>query len=82
MPRALGQAEARGRTRLLRRAVEEGELSPEADLEVTLDALFGPLYHRFLLRHAPVTPAFAERIFESAMAGVVSPGARKRLGLS
>jgi AcrR family transcriptional regulator len=69
-------------SRLLRRAVEEGELAPDVDLEVALDALFGPLYHRFLVRHAAVTPAFAERIFEIAMASLVLPAARQRLGLS
>ncbi len=44
---------------LLGRAIAAGELSRETDLEVTIDALFGPLYYRFLVRHAPLTPSFA-----------------------
>jgi AcrR family transcriptional regulator len=69
-------------SQLLRRAIAEGELGPKVDLEITLDALFGPLYHRFLLRHAPITPAFAERVFESVMSGIATPAARKKLALS
>jgi AcrR family transcriptional regulator len=66
---------------LLGRAIAAGELRHETDVEVTLDALFGPLYYRFLVKHAPLTPAFAEAIFRTVMVGVASPEARKRLGL-
>jgi AcrR family transcriptional regulator len=68
-------------SRLLQSAIEAGELAPDADIEVILDALFGPLYYRFLIKHAPLTPAFAEQVFEGVMAGVAMPAARKRLGL-
>jgi AcrR family transcriptional regulator len=33
----------------LRRAQDAGELSPDADLDVALDLLYGPLYHRLAL---------------------------------
>jgi AcrR family transcriptional regulator len=55
---------------LLHRAVEAGELKPNADLEVVLDALFGPLYLRLLIRHLPLTPRYAEQIFETVIGGV------------
>jgi AcrR family transcriptional regulator len=66
---------------LLGRAIEAGELPESADLEVALDALFGPLYYRFIIHHAPLTPAFAEQIFESVIGGIALPQARKRLGV-
>jgi hypothetical protein len=66
---------------LLGRAILAGELQSGTDVEVTLDALFGPLYYRFLVRHAPLTPAFAESVFRTVMTGVASTEARKRLGL-
>jgi AcrR family transcriptional regulator len=66
---------------LLGRAIAAGELPKRSDVEVILDALFGPLYYRFLVKHAPLTPAFAEAIFRSVMSGVASPEARRRLGL-
>jgi AcrR family transcriptional regulator len=67
--------------KLLLRAVEAGELGAGTDLEVVLDALFGPLYYRFLIQHARLDAAFAESIFESVMGGVASEEARTRLGL-
>ncbi|GAA2632001.1 TetR/AcrR family transcriptional regulator [Actinomadura fulvescens] len=33
----------------MRRAQDAGQLSPEVDLDVALDLLYGPLYHRFVL---------------------------------
>jgi AcrR family transcriptional regulator len=66
---------------LLGRAIAAGELRKGIDVEVTLDALFGPLYYRFLVKHAPLTPAFAEATFQTVMYGVASPEARKRLAL-
>jgi AcrR family transcriptional regulator len=67
---------------LLGRAIAANELPEGIDVEVALDALFGPLYYRFLVKHAPLTPAFAEATFRSVMGGVASPAARKRLGLN
>jgi AcrR family transcriptional regulator len=67
--------------KLLLRAVEAGEVGAEVDLEVVLDALFGPLYYRFLIQHARLDSAFAESIFGSVMGGVASEEARVRLGL-
>ena len=61
-------------------AVTAGELPDDADVEVILDALFGPLYYRFLVKHAPLTPAFAESTFWSVVMGIATPEARKRLG--
>jgi AcrR family transcriptional regulator len=68
-------------SRLLQSAVDAGELPRDLDVQVTLDALFGPLYYRFLVQHAPVSPAFAEAIFVTVMAGLATEEARVRLGL-
>jgi AcrR family transcriptional regulator len=64
---------------LLGRAVEAGELPAGVDLEVTLDALFGPIYHRLLVKHAPLSPAFVDDVFRIVMSGVVAPEASRRL---
>jgi AcrR family transcriptional regulator len=69
---------------LLGRAIDAGELAPKgggSDVEVVLDALFGPLYYRFLVKHAALTPAFADAVFVSVMVGVATAEARKRLDL-
>ncbi len=67
---------------LLGRAIAAGELPPDSDVETILDALFGPLYYRFLIQHAPLSPAFSEAVFRGVVAGVASPEARERLGKS
>jgi AcrR family transcriptional regulator len=67
--------------KLLGRAILAGELDADTDIDVALDALFGPLYYRFLVKHAPLTPAFAERVFQTAMSGLATRSARVRLGL-
>jgi AcrR family transcriptional regulator len=64
--RYLGPRRAHDR-QLLIRAIERGELSPDADLDATLDALEGPIYFRALV--AGVIPdqrfidAVVERVF-------------------
>jgi AcrR family transcriptional regulator len=58
---------------LLRRAIDAGELAPDIDIDATLDALFGPLYYRFLIQHAPLTREFAETIFRTVMSGIALP---------
>ncbi len=63
---------------LLGQAVDAGELPEDCDIEVVLDALFGPLYYRFLVQHAPLSPTFADSIFRSVVFGIASPAARKR----
>jgi hypothetical protein len=56
----------------LARAVEAGEIRDDVDLDVVLDAMFGPLYHRAILGHAPVNEDFALAVFECATAGVAT----------
>jgi AcrR family transcriptional regulator len=70
--------------KLLGRAIEAGELRGDADLETLLDGLFGPLYYRLLVNHAPLDPSFAEGIFRMVMAAVASPRSllRKRSSAS
>jgi AcrR family transcriptional regulator len=64
---------------LVGRAIAAGELPPDTDAEVILDALFGPLYYRFLIQHAPVSPSFTDSIFRSVVLGVASAETRARL---
>jgi AcrR family transcriptional regulator len=58
-----------GRT-LLQAAVEQGELRDDIDLDVTLDLLFGPLFFRLLLGHAPLDEGFVQRLFKDCLRGL------------
>ena len=46
----------------LRRGIDSGELAVPGDLDTVIDAIYGPIFHRLLLRHAPLTAAFIDTI--------------------
>lgn len=57
---------------LFKRAIERGEIPAGTDVEVALDLLFGPIYHRLLHGHAPITDRFVEAVVDSDLAGVAA----------
>lgn len=54
--------------KLLRQAIDRGEIRADLDPDTVFDLLYGPLYLRFLLKHAPLDEDFADTVFR-----VVSP---------
>ncbi len=46
----------------LQRGIDRGELAPGSDLDLILDSLYGPIYMRFLIRHAKLHESFADEI--------------------
>ena len=52
---------------LLLRAIERGEIAADTNLEVTLDLLYGPIYHRLLHGHAPLTDRFAQQVIDAVI---------------
>ena len=64
----------RNATRLLLvRAIERGEIAADADLEVALDLLYGPVYHRLLHGHAPLTDRFIQQVVDSVIKALSPP---------
>jgi len=60
----------------LERAIARGEVPADLDLEVALDLIYGPIYHRLLHGHAPLTEGFAASVIDLALAGIlISPSA-------
>jgi AcrR family transcriptional regulator len=55
---------------VLLRAIARGEIAPDTDLEVSLDLLYGPLYHRLLHRHAPLTDRFTQQVVDAVIKGI------------
>lgn len=49
------------------------ELRKGVDLEVVLDALYGPLYYRLLIGHQPLTTEFADQMMELVWQGLRAP---------
>ena len=55
---------------LLLRAVQAGELRDGIDLEAALDQLYGALFFRVLLGHAPVDAAFVRALLDQVVRGL------------
>ncbi len=60
---------AEGRV-LLERARDENQIRTDVNLEVALDLLYGPLFFRLLMGHAPLDERFMEQILKEALLGL------------
>jgi AcrR family transcriptional regulator len=49
---------------VFRRGIERGELRPDLDIGIAIDAIYGAIYYRLLVSHAPIDPAYAEALIE------------------
>jgi AcrR family transcriptional regulator len=58
---------------ILLQAVGRGEIPATVDLEVALDLIYGPIYHRLLHGHGPLDDRFARNVIDTALAGI-APG--------
>lgn len=56
----------------LEQAVQQGELRAGLQLDVALDQIYGALFFRLLLGHAPVDPAFVRALVEQAVRGLAA----------
>jgi AcrR family transcriptional regulator len=54
----------------LQRGIDRGELPADSDLDLILDALYGPIYMRFLIRHSKLHEGFADEICEVVLQGL------------
>jgi AcrR family transcriptional regulator len=63
---------AQGRE-VFRRAIERGEIPADTKIEVALDMLYGPLYHRLLHGHAPLDDRFVRDVVDATLDGIM-PG--------
>jgi AcrR family transcriptional regulator len=57
---------------ILRAGIERGEFRPDIDLEVALDALYGPIYYRMLIPIGPLDPEWAESLAAHVLTGLVA----------
>jgi AcrR family transcriptional regulator len=53
----------------LQRGIDRGELPADLDLDLALDALYGPIYMRFLIRHSELEERFADELCELVLRG-------------
>ena len=56
------------------RAIARDEAPADRDVEVALDLIYGPVYHRLLHGHTPLTDRFAASVIDLdlALAGILT----------
>lgn len=62
---------------LLLRAIEEGDVRRDIDIEASLDLVYAPFYFRLLIGHAPLSARDTDVIFELALKGIGKGGQKK-----
>jgi hypothetical protein len=55
---------------MLHRSQRRGQLRKEADLDLVLDALYGPLYYRFLVKNEPPSQKYSEALVDLVLQGL------------
>jgi AcrR family transcriptional regulator len=69
LTRVMGPLRAEGRSIFLR-AAGRGEVGADLEIEVALDLLYGALYHRMFVLHAPLDERFVRRAVDIVVAGL------------
>jgi hypothetical protein len=52
---------------LLERCIVERLVVPPADIDLALDLIFGPLFYRLLMGHAPITRGFVDQLLDAVI---------------
>lgn len=64
--------------KLLERAIEDGDVRADLDLEIALDLLYGAVFFRLLLGHAPLDERFVKRALDEMVRGLAPSPAKPR----
>ena len=52
---------------LLERCIDERLVAAPADIDLALDLIFGPLFYRLLMGHAPITRGFVDQLLDAVI---------------
>lgn len=52
---------------LLDRCIAERLVAPPDDIDLALDLIFGPLFYRLLMGHAPITRGFVDQLLDAVI---------------
>ncbi len=55
---------------VIQRGIDHGELSPNIDIDIVLDGLYGPVYYRLVAGHKPLSDEFAVELIDNVLNGV------------
>jgi AcrR family transcriptional regulator len=60
---------------ILERGVARGEIRADTDLDLAIDLIYGPVYHRVLLTGLPVDGAFTDGLVDRVLDSIAEPPA-------
>ena len=66
-------AKRKALTTVFQRGIARGEVDPEADVDVLVDLVYGPVWYRLLISAAPLDEAFAKALAKSVVAASARP---------
>lgn len=72
--RALVREKRRRHRAVVERAIARGELRPDVDPELVIDALLGPVFYRFLVSGAPLGAAYRDALVASVVQAFAPEG--------
>jgi AcrR family transcriptional regulator len=55
---------------MFQRAIREGDLRGNIDIDTAIDMLYGPLYYRMQIDSGPISDAYVDSLFEHAISGL------------
>jgi AcrR family transcriptional regulator len=62
---------------IVERGIASGEICPSIDIETVLDALYGPIYARLLLRRMPLEEPWVDKLADTVFHGICPGSTRK-----
>jgi AcrR family transcriptional regulator len=57
---------------VFQRGIDRGELRPDLDVGVAIDAIYGAVYYRLLVSHAPTGPGYADELLDQLYPALVA----------
>ena len=67
------RARAKEAREVIARAIDRGELPTDADSDLLIETVLGPIYLRMLVTGGPLSPAFLTRVVDLALNGATRP---------
>ncbi|MFM0176657.1 TetR/AcrR family transcriptional regulator [Paraburkholderia sediminicola] len=63
---------------VFKRAAAQGEILQGLDLELVIDALYAPFFHRMTIMHAPIDKRFVDFLLDSVLSFIASEMPKRR----
>jgi AcrR family transcriptional regulator len=63
--------------RILEEGIARGELRADLDCDAALDAIYGPLYYRFLVTHQPMSSRYADVVLDHIWPAITAEPTRR-----